>query len=153
MYKILKTVIDSKDFKLEDILHKISKMYVEDRITEEQKSELDELARSYAKAENSYASANAMIAELFERMKAVESEIDALKNKDTTTEDTEQTEPVDEYPLYKQPSGAHDSYNTGDKVTYNNKKYICKMDNCVWNPDTYPAGWEEIIEESVEQGE
>lgn len=153
MYKILKTVIDSKDFKLEDILYKISKMYVESKITEEQKSELDELARSHAKAENSYASANAMIAELFERIKAVESEIDALKNKDTTTEDTEEPEPVDEYPAYVQPSGAHDAYVTGDKVTYNNKKYICKMDGCVWAPDVYPAGWEEIIEESVEQGE
>jgi hypothetical protein len=48
--------------------------------------------------------------------------------------------------MYNQP-GAHDSYKTGDKITYNGKKYICKMDNCVWSPDTYPAAWEEVTEE------
>ena len=56
--------------------------------------------------------------------------------------------PVEEYPAYIQPTGAHDSYNTGDKVLFNGKKYTCKMDNCVWSPETYPAGWEEVVEES-----
>ena len=69
--------------------------------------------------------------------------LEALENKDVS-EDT--TEPI-EYPEYVQPTGSHDSYNTGDKVTYNGKKYTCVMDNCAWSPDTYPAGWEEVVEE------
>ena len=54
MYKIIKSVIESKDYKLEDILYKINKMYIEDRITEAEKSELNKMARFNARAENSY---------------------------------------------------------------------------------------------------
>ena len=46
--------------------------------------------------------------------------------------------PSEEYPEFKQPTGAHDSYKNGDKITYKGKKYICKMNNCVWSPDVYP---------------
>lgn len=53
-------------------------------------------------------------------------------------------EPGVEYPEWKQPSGAHDAYKTGDKVSYKGKKYISKIDNNTWSPDQYPAGWEEI---------
>ena len=135
MYKIIKDVIDSKDYKLETILHKINKMYLEDRISEEEKAELDNLAREKAKIENSF-DIQKQIDELRER-------IEALENKEVVDAPIE---PVEEYPLFKQPTGAHDVYNTGDKVTYNGKKYTCKLDNCVWSPDTYPQGWEEVIE-------
>ena len=60
------------------------------------------------------------------------------------TETEESTEP-EEYPEYKAPSGAHDAYNTGDKITFKGKKYICTMDNCVWSPEVYPQGWEEVL--------
>ena len=53
---------------------------------------------------------------------------------------------TEEYPPYVQPTGAHDAYNTGDKVTYNGQRYICRMDGCVWDPDTYPAAWERVEE-------
>lgn len=49
---------------------------------------------------------------------------------------------VDEYPEWKQPTGAHDAYNTGDKVGYNGKHYICTIDTNVYAPDVY--GWEFI---------
>lgn len=51
-------------------------------------------------------------------------------------------EPADEWPEYVQPTGAHDAYQVGDKITYNGKRYVCKLANCVWSPDAYPAGWE-----------
>ena len=39
---------------------------------------------------------------------------------------------TEEYPAWVQPTGAHDAYNTGDKMTYTDgKRYICQMDNCV----------------------
>ena len=47
------------------------------------------------------------------------------------------------YPLWSQPSGAHDAYYTGDKITFKGVHYICLMDNCVWSPLTYPAAWQE----------
>lgn len=46
---------------------------------------------------------------------------------------------IDEYPEWVQPTGAHDAYNTGDKVSYNGKHYICTVDANIYAPDVY--GW------------
>lgn len=50
---------------------------------------------------------------------------------------------IEEWPEWVQPTGAHDAYNTGDKVTFENKHYISLIDNNIWSPATYPAGWQE----------
>ena len=47
---------------------------------------------------------------------------------------------IDEYPEWVQPTGAHDAYNTGDKVSYNGKHYVCTIDGNAYAPDVY--GWE-----------
>lgn len=47
---------------------------------------------------------------------------------------------IDEYPEWVQPTGAHDAYNTGDKVIYNGKYYISTIDANTYAPDVY--GWE-----------
>lgn len=49
---------------------------------------------------------------------------------------------LEEYPEWKQPTGAHDAYNTGDKVTYNGSHYVSIVDNNIWQPDVY--GWESV---------
>lgn len=148
MFEIIKSVIESKDYELRDILYKINKMYIESAITEEQKAELDNLARENAKAENSYAPLQEQIENIYSELANIKSRLNNLEQ-EGQEEPTEPSE-TDEYPEYIQPTGAHDAYNTGDKITYNGKKYVCKMDGCVWNPDTYPAGWEEVKEESEE---
>lgn len=149
MFEIIKSVIKNKNFELKDILYKINKMWIESAITEEQKTELDSLARENAVAENSYAPLQKQIDNANARIDKLEARIEDLENKETG-EVTEPEEPIetDEYPEYKQPAGAHDCYNTGDKITYNGKKYICKMNGCVWAPDVYPAGWEEVVEDT-----
>lgn len=144
MYEVIKNVIESKDYKLEDILYKINKMWIESAITEEEKTELDNLARENAKAENSYAPLQEQIEQLFSNMQDLEARASLLEQEQSTEQPQEPTEPVEEYPPYKQPTGAHDAYHVGDKITYNGKKYICKLDNCVWTPDAYPAGWQEV---------
>lgn len=47
---------------------------------------------------------------------------------------------VDTWPEWVQPTGAHDAYNRGDKVSYNGKRYICTADANVYAPGVY--GWE-----------
>lgn len=143
MYEIIKSVIQSKDYELRDMLYKINKMYIESTITEAQKTELDELARTNAVAENSYATAKEQIENIYKELDELKSRVSVLENNESTEESSE---PVEEYPEYKQPQGAHDAYKAGDKITYNNKKYICKLDNCVWSPDEYPSAWEEVKE-------
>ena len=48
------------------------------------------------------------------------------------------------YPEWVQPTGAHDAYSTGDRVTYNGKVYESTMDGNTWSPDVYPQGWTEV---------
>ena len=42
---------------------------------------------------------------------------------------------------FKKPTGAHDAYSTGDKVSFEGKIYECKKDNTVHSPGEYPDGW------------
>ena len=145
MYDNLKDLINSKDYELKDILYKINIVWAKKYITTEQMEELEELARQNALAENSYAPLQEQIEDIYSKLAQITSRLDNLENEEGTGGE-EPTEPVEEYPEYVQPTGAHDAYNTGDKIMYNGKKYVCKLDNCVWNPDTYPAGWEEVVE-------
>lgn len=56
---------------------------------------------------------------------------------------TEPEEPTT-YPVWSQPSGAHDAYNKGDIVSYKGTLYRSLVDGNTWSPDTYPAGWEVV---------
>lgn len=49
---------------------------------------------------------------------------------------------VEEWPEWVQPTGAHDAYNTGDKVRYNGKHYVCTINANTYAPDVY--GWESV---------
>lgn len=53
------------------------------------------------------------------------------------------------YPVWSQPTGAHDAYNTGDVVDYNGTLYRSLIDGNVYSPDAYPAGWEIYKEETT----
>lgn len=45
------------------------------------------------------------------------------------------------HPIWSQPTGAHDAYNTGDVVNYNGTLYQSLIDGNIWAPEAYPAGW------------
>lgn len=141
MYRTIESVIENKNYELEDILGKIDKRCIEGRLTEEERDELFEKARENAIPENSYAPLEKQVEILRDEVKALREEVNALKNGDQPEE-----EPVVEYPEYVQPTGAHDTYKIGDKVTFEGKKYECLIDGCVWSPKAYPQGWKEITE-------
>ena len=48
---------------------------------------------------------------------------------------------TEEWPEWIQPTGAQDAYNTGDKVSHNEKHWISDVDGNVWEPGVY--GWSE----------
>lgn len=48
------------------------------------------------------------------------------------------------YPIWSRPTGAHDTYNTGDIVEYNGTLYKSLIDGNTYSPEEYPAGWEEV---------
>lgn len=139
MFELLKKRIESKAYKLEKTLDLIDEMRVKEKITKEEADKLYEFARTNAVAENSY--------NIQKQLDNIFTRLEALENKDKIEEPTEQ----EEYPAFVQPTGSHDSYKIDDKIIYNGKKYICKMDNCVWGPAVYPDAWEEVIEEAEQE--
>lgn len=52
--------------------------------------------------------------------------------------------PENVIPEWKQPSGEHDAYSTGDKVIYEGTVYESLIDGNTWNPVDYPQGWKEV---------
>lgn len=51
-------------------------------------------------------------------------------------------DPTEEWPAWSQPIGAHDAYNSGDKVSHNGKHWTSNIDANVWEPGVY--GWTEV---------
>lgn len=151
MYGIIKDVIKRGDYELASMLRKVKTLWAENEISDEQKDELIALARENADPKNSYASLENQVKTLFANMGEMAIEIKDLKTRLATLEggEAEPEEPAEEYPEYVQPTGAHDAYKVGDKITYNGKKYECLADGCVWNPDDYPQGWK-LVEEVTE---
>lgn len=52
-----------------------------------------------------------------------------------------------EIPVWKQPTGAQDAYMIGDLVHYpdaDSPVYKSVIDNNIWSPEAYPAGWEVV---------
>ena len=145
MYEIFKNALKG-DYELKDMLNKIAEYYIKGNLSKEEKEELEEEARTNANPVNSYAPLEERLNDLITRVDTLEKKVSELEKTSAGEPTEEPTEPVEEYPEYVQPTGAHDAYKVGDKITYNGKKYICKLDGCVWNPDTYPVGWEEVEE-------
>lgn len=50
----------------------------------------------------------------------------------------------EEFPDWVQPTGGHDAYNIGDKVTYNELHWESAIDANVWSPDALPSGWNQL---------
>ena len=131
-------LIGGRQYDLEDVLHRIDVMYAAGRLTDDERTALYALARENAKAEYDYA------AEI-EAIWAAIRELQASVGESSGGSSGES----DEWPAYQQPTGAHDAYYTGDKITYNGKRYICVMPEnvaCTYPPDVYPAGWQEVTD-------
>ncbi len=140
MYSVIKDVLNKGSYELVDILNKINKLWVENTLTEEQRDELVNLARTNANPENSYAENTQQIANLCEYYQQLDIRLSKLEN-------DQGVEPEEEWLKYVQPTGAHNAYNTGSRIIFTDgKKYICQIDGCVWDPITYPQGWK-LVEE------
>lgn len=49
----------------------------------------------------------------------------------------------DGYPIWSQPTGAHDAYNKGDIVDYNGTLYISEVDGNIYAPGVVSGQWSE----------
>lgn len=161
MFEIIKNVINEGRYALNDILTKIDTIWIQGDLTDDEKTNLVNMAREHALPENSFAPLQKQIDILAAQVTALKSEIE-LHGKYIETLNTaisnlggevsEPEEPVqEEYPSYVQPTGAHDAYYKGNKVTFEGAKYICIAPEgvaVVWDPVTYPAYWQEVVEDA-----
>lgn len=140
MYSIIKDVINSGRFELSAMLKKVDTLWVQGDLTDDERTELVALAQSKADPAASYAPLQEQIDKLAEKIKALEDRV-------THIEQGEPDEPpvVEEWPEFVQPTGAHDAYNTGDKITFKGEHYTCQMDGCVWSPEAYPHAWKKEV--------
>lgn len=121
MITIFRNVIKNGDYDLAALLAKIDKYHVEGKLTDAEREALYTEARKEPVANYNY-----------------DAEIEAIWK---AIRELQKVEPDETAKEYKQPTGAHDAYNKGDKVIYNGAVYECLIDNCVWNPDTLPSAW------------
>lgn len=138
---IFEQVIARGGFDLTALLARIDEYHIEGKLDDEERDALYAAARAQAHPQYDY---DAEIEALWAAIRALQEAIDGGTG-----------EMPEEWPEFVQPTGAHDAYHAGDKVTYNGVRYVCKLDNCVWSPADYPAGWEVQAEstntEMVEQ--
>lgn len=145
MKQIIEDTILHGSYKLQTKLLQIDEQEIKGNISKEEKEYLAELARANAQRENEYAK------DFNERLEELERKVKALEDANKVEEpsepsEEEQEEVVEEYPPFKQPLGAHDSYMKGDKCSENGKKFISLIDGNNWSPSVYPQGWEEVVE-------
>ena len=142
MFATFQTIINAGGYDLADLTQRIKTMYAMGELTEEEMKQLLEQAQANAKTDDSYAPLAGRVKAIEEWETTIEERLTKLESSSSTNPGALE-EPADEWPEYKQPTGAHDAYHVGDKITYNGKHYTCVLDGCVWTPDVYPQGWRE----------
>ena len=139
-FEIMKNTIKNGGYKLEDYLERIYVMYVETKITKEQKDELDKLARENANVDSSI--------DILNKLKELDLRVTNLE-KNIVEEPTEEPEEPELYPAFVKGKW----YYNGDKCSENGKNYTCIAPSgqvCVWSPSEYPTYWQEEVVETQE---
>lgn len=153
MFDIIKNVIQSGRYELADILKKIDTIWIQGDVTDDEKDTLVELARTNATPDMGYMKLEERVQNLEGAMSEASRVIFILQEQVERlgAEHVAPPEPSeDEYPPYKQPTGAHDAYYKDDKMTYTDgKKYICIAPDgygVTYGPDILPDMWQ-LVEE------
>lgn len=140
MYEVTKNVILSGNYELTDILAKIDTLWLQGSLTDEERLELIDMARTKADPSHSFAPIQAQIDALAQRVAVLEGKV----------KPADPEAPAEEYPPYVKPTGAHNAYYNGGKMTFTNgKRYLCTAPEgvaVVWGPDVYPDYWQEVTE-------
>ena len=148
MKSIFENVINTGVYDLGDMVNKINAHHVEGNLTDEERTELLELARNNPDPTYSYRSwqdaANALVTEINELKATVvtlQEQVNSLLEIEPV--DPVEPEPVEEYPEYEI-RYAHNPYQIGDKITYKGEHYESLITPNSWTPEAYPAGWKKI---------
>ena len=152
MYEIVRNVIKSKRYALDDMLKKIDTLWVQNDITEEQRKELVALAQANADPEQSNAPLQTQINELAKQQRALNATVQKIKEtveSGGTVVPEPEPEPQEEYPSWEPYNGIPPvKWQTGSKCTHSGKKWESMVDNNVWEPGAFGVGpeiWKEVV--------
>lgn len=158
MYDVIKNVIESGRYELNDMLKKIDTIWIQGDITEEQKKELVMVAQANADPSQSNAPLQEQIEEISKKQIALEETVRALsatvqKIKETVESGgtvVPEPEPQEEYPAWEPYNGIPPvKYQVGSKVSHNGKKWESMVANNVWEPGAFGVDesiWKEIVQ-------
>lgn len=133
MYEIIQKVIREGNYRLSALLKKIDSLWVEGKLSEEERQDLKIQSRNSADLKNDV--------EVLSKLQHLERRIKALESKEGDGN-------VDKNEV--EPFVVGKWYYTGDQVLWNNKLFCCIAPEntvCIWSPDDYPAYWSVIWEE------
>ena len=140
----LRAVIANRNYQLSDMLSKLSRLWIEDQITEVDYDFLVEYARENANPDSegdvlaAIRVAQADVKELRDSIASLTDRVAVLEGGEVEPE----PEPV-QYPEYV----VGRWYYNGDTVSFEGKNYKCIAPAgqvCVWSPKDYPVYWEEV---------
>lgn len=148
MYNDIMTIINDGEYNLADLLHRIDVLYARGRLTDEEHEELTAKARENADQAVVYPDVEDRVTELETWRLDVEARLKKLEEDTGEVEPEPDPKPEDEYPEWHTPTGAHDAYYKGDKMTYTDgKKYVCIAPDgygVTYGPDVLPGYWQKV---------
>ena len=105
MFETVQTIINAGGYNLTDLSQRIKTMYAMGELSDEEMKQLLEQARTNAKPDYSYAPLADRVKAIEEWETTVEERLSKLET-GSSTDPGEPEKPVDEWPEYKQPTGA-----------------------------------------------
>lgn len=129
MKTIFESAIRKGGFDLSAMLERIDEYHISGKLTAKERDELTTLARSAADA-GAGMDIPGQIQQLWAAVRALEA--DKAQGNDAVAD-------------FRQPTGAHDAYYTGDRVIFNGRAYTCVAPAgtaCVWSPEVMPDWWQ-----------
>ena len=141
-YEDLRAQISSGDFKLQAMLDKLTRLYIEDMLTEEEYDDLMQLARDNANPDKDIEENTDIVKQLMLHVTMSEEKLKDLEARIAKLEDpeAEPEEPVATYEEYD----PHKWYYKDMTCSFEGKNYICIAPEgvvCTWSPAGYPSYW------------
>lgn len=145
-YEDLRAQISSGDFKLQVMLDKLTRLYIEDMLTEDEYDALMQFARDNANPDVEIVENADIIKQLMQRVAESEQKLKDLEALVVKLEDpeAEPEEPVTTYEPYNQ----HKWYYKDMTCSFEGKNYICVAPEgvvCTWSPAGYPSYWKLVV--------
>ena len=141
-YEDLRAQISSGDFKLQAMLDKLTRLYIEDMLAEEEYDALMQLARDNANPDKEIEENTDIIKQLMQRVTESEQKLKDLEARVVKLEDTE-AEPEEPVVTYE-PYDPYKWYYKDMTCSFEGKNYVCIAPEgvvCTWSPAGYPPYW------------